>query len=207
MARPPADQPLAGPALHEAKRDLRARTIAARDALDPAARAAGSAAIVAGIAALPGFTRSRCALLTLPFRSEWDARPLLDRVLARGDIAVLPRVDAAARIVVLHRVEDIDADVTPGYRGIPEPLPTLPQVALAAIDWILVPGVSFDATGRRLGYGGGYYDRLLAQAAARVPRVAGAFDLQVHPAVPTAAHDLTVDIVVTPTRTLLAPAR
>ena len=82
-----------------------------------------------------------------------------------------------------------------------------PRVDLRDVDWVLVPGVAFDARGHRLGYGGGYYDRLLALMAPSVPRVAGAFDLQVQEDVPAAPHDLTVDVVVTPTRTLAAPAR
>ncbi len=181
--------------------------MAARDARDAPARARDSAAIAAVIAALPGFVQARCALVTLPFRSEWDSRPLLDAVLARGDVAVLPRVEAPARMLALHRVRDPDTDIAPGYRGIPEPREHLPRVDLRNVDWVLVPGVAFDVRGHRLGYGGGYYDRLLALMAPSVPRVAGAFDLQVQEDVPAAPHDLTVDVVVTPTRTLAAPAR
>lgn len=199
--------PLAGPALHDAKRDLRDRTIAARDALDPEARARDSQAIAARIAALPSFARASCLLLTLPFRSEWNPAPLLDAVLARGATAVLPRVDLATRMLVLHRVRDPGRDVAPGYRGIPEPLAQLPVVEVRELDWVLVPGVAFDHAGRRLGYGGGYYDRLLALASASVPRVAGALDLQLLPRVPSAPHDLAVDTIVTPSRLAAAPPR
>jgi 5-formyltetrahydrofolate cyclo-ligase len=65
-----------------------------------------------------------------------------------------------------------------------------------------VPGVAFDAACRRLGYGGGYYDRLLPLLPATAPRVAGAFDVQIVDAVPAAAHDLGVDCIVTESRTL-----
>lgn len=195
--------PPAGPALRDAKRNLRNATIAARDALDPMARARDSQAIVARVAALPSFVRASCVLLTLPFRSEWDSTPLLDAVLARCAAAVLPRVDVATRMLVLHRVRDPDSDIAPGYRGIPEPLPHLPTVEVREVDWMLVPGVAFDSTGRRLGYGGGYYDRLLPLASAGVPRVAGAFDLQVLAQVPWAPHDLTVDTIVLPGGTVV----
>lgn len=197
--------PLAGPALHEAKRGLRERTIAARDAFDPAARARDSQAIVARIAALPSFARASCMLLTLPFRSEWDSAPLLDTALARNAVAALPRVDLATRMLVLHLVRNPGSEIVTGYRGIPEPLPQLPTIDVRDVDWMLVPGVAFDPAGRRLGYGGGYYDRLLARASASIPRVAGAFDLQLLPQVPSAPHDLTVDTIVTPSLTMTAP--
>ncbi len=62
---------------------------------------------------------------------------------------------------------------------------------------MLVPGVAFDPYGYRIGYGGGYYDRLLPLLRRDVRRVSGAFELQVVDRVPTAPHDLTVDAIVT----------
>jgi 5-formyltetrahydrofolate cyclo-ligase len=180
---------------------LRARILAARDALDPAQRGAGAQAIASRIAVLPSFDRATTVLATLPFGSEWDVRPLAQAALDRGKSIVLPRVDVATRRLVLHRVDDLDADVAPGFHGIPEPLPRAAIVRPADVDCVLVPGVAFDPAGRRLGYGGGYYDRLLPHLRPGVPRIAGAFDVQIVDAVPVDAHDLAVDIVVTPTRT------
>ena len=202
MVRDPAPSAatLTGPALHDAKRELRARIIAARDALDPAAFREASDAIARRVIALPAFQDARCVLLTLPFRSEWDTRPVVRAALDRGKTVALPRVDPATRMLELHILRDIANDVVPGYRGIPEPREDLPRVAGSEIDWVLVPGVAFDANGRRLGYGGGYYDRLLAMLADSTPRVAGAFEVQLVPQVPAAAHDLVVDAVATEAR-------
>lgn len=188
---------LRGPALHDAKRELRARIVAARDALTPSAHGAGSAAIAARIAALPSFRAARCVLLTVAFRSEWDTRALF-----AGKTVALPRVNAQDRMLELFAVRDVDRDTTPGYRGIHEPRADLPRVAPDAVDWVLVPGVAFDLRGRRLGYGGGYYDRLLATLPESAARVAGAFDLQVVPEVPSARHDLVVDTLATESQLL-----
>jgi 5-formyltetrahydrofolate cyclo-ligase len=193
---------LTGHALRDAKRALRERVLAVRDAMPAEQREAASLAIVQRIVAMPAFAAARCPLLTLPFRSEWDARPLIDAALVRGAVVALPRVDHHTRMLELIRVRNANVDVAPGYRGIPEPHATLPRVALHDVDWVLVPGVAFDATGRRLGYGGGYYDRLLVMLPARVPRVAGAFDCQIVDAIPHAPHDLAVDAVATPSRLL-----
>jgi len=97
-----------------------------------------------------------------------------------------------------------DLDIAAGYQGIPEPREQCPVVAPDALDWVLVPGVAFDLAGRRLGYGGGFYDRLLPLLGAAAARVAGAYDLQLVPRVPAAPHDLKVGTIVTETRTIAA---
>ena len=102
----------------------------------------------------------------------------------------------------LHSIDDPDRDVVFGHLDIPEPLSTRPQVPRAAIDFVLVPGVAFDLEGRRLGYGGGYYDRLLPLLAPHATRVAGAFDVQIVERVPAAPHDVRVDTIVTESRTV-----
>jgi 5-formyltetrahydrofolate cyclo-ligase len=193
---------LTGTALHEAKRAMRERVIAVRDAVAPAVRAAGAQDIARRLRALPSFAEARCPLLTLPFRSEWDTHPLVAIALAEGKTVALPRVNGATRMLDLHEVRDVARDTAPGYRGILEPDPALPRVDIRAIDWVLVPGVAFDAAGRRLGYGGGYYDRLLALMPKATPRVAGAFEVQVVPVVPAAPHDLVVDTLATESRLL-----
>jgi 5-formyltetrahydrofolate cyclo-ligase len=69
---------------------------------------------------------------------------------------------------------------------------------------VLVPGVAFDPAGGRLGYGGGFYDRLLPLLAPGTARVAGAYDMQLVDRVPAAPHDLAVEVIVTETRTIAA---
>jgi 5-formyltetrahydrofolate cyclo-ligase len=197
---PSASAPPVGAALREAKRSVREQALAARDAMPPQARAAASAAISATIVAQETFRSARTILVTLPFRTEWDSRLVIARALADGKVVVSPRVDAVARMLSLHRIGDVARDVAPGYRDIPEPLPHCPVAAPADIEWVLVPGVAFDPAGRRLGYGGGYYDRLLPMLSPGAPRVAGAFEAQLVASVPAGPHDLTVDVVVTESR-------
>jgi 5-formyltetrahydrofolate cyclo-ligase len=186
--------------LRDAKRALRERLVAQRDALGAEARAEASQAIARNIASLEGYGSARVVLLTLPFRSEWDALLVAQHALAAGKIVVAPRVDPAARTLRPLRIVDLDRDVESGYRGIPEPRATCAAVALQTIDWVLTPGVGFDAAGRRLGYGGGYYDRLLPLLPRAASRVAGAFEVQLVDRVPAAPHDIGVDCIVTEQR-------
>jgi 5-formyltetrahydrofolate cyclo-ligase len=195
----------AGPALHGAKLAVRTRAIAARDALQAAERSAAAARIARSVIALPSFERARTVLLTLPFRGEWDTWPVVRAALAAGKTVALPRVDTAARMLVLHAVADPGRDIAPGYAGIPEPAASCPVLSPDAIDWVLVPGAAFDPAGRRLGYGGGFYDRLLPLLRPGVPRVAGAFEVQIVARVPAAAHDLAIGLIVTESRTITSP--
>ena len=196
-----------GVALHEAKRTLRTQVIGARDALDPVYRARASLDIVARLQALPSFAAARVVLVTLPFGSEWDTRSLALAAIASGKTLVVPRVNGATRMLELHAISDIASQIALGYRGIPEPLPAMPRVDATAVDWVLVPGVAFSLDGRRLGYGGGYYDRLMSTMASAAVRVVGAFDIQIVARLPVAAHDLCVDLIVTESCLLQAPLR
>jgi len=196
-----------GPALREAKVALRRQVLAARDALPADARAAAAAAIVARIAALPSFVGARTVLLTLPFRNEWDTRPLVAAALVAGKTVAMPRVNGARRMLELHAIADPERDVVAGPQGIPEPRPQCVPVAPQAIDWVLVPGVTFDRTGRRLGYGGGYYDRLLPLLPSQVPRIAGAFQVQIVDRVPAGPHDIAVDAIITEGETIVPDRR
>ncbi|MGH8800626.1 MAG: 5-formyltetrahydrofolate cyclo-ligase, partial [Casimicrobiaceae bacterium] len=127
---------------------------------------------------------------------------LLLKALELGKTVALPRVDAAARSLELCRLTEPGRDVLPGYRGIPEPQAHCTALASAAIDWVLVPGVAFDASGHRLGYGGGYYDRLLPLLRPDAARVAGAFGLQLVARIPIAPHDVPVQAVIVEGRSL-----
>jgi len=192
-----------GAALREAKLSLRRQVLARRDALAAEVRASASAAISARILALAEFASAQFVLLTFPFGSEWDTRALVRAALAAGRTVAVPRVDARARMLRLHAVADPGREVVAGYRGVPEPLPDCPEVRNEAIDFVVVPGVAFDPHGRRLGYGGGYYDRLLPLLSPRSARVAGAFELQLVDRVPAAPHDIAVDTIVTESRTVV----
>jgi len=201
------DAALQGAALREAKLALRRQALAARDLLSPGIREHAGAAIVARLKALPSFQSARTALLTLSFRSEWDTLPLARAALDAGQTVVVPRVNVPARMLELHAIADPLRDVAPGHNGIPEPLPHCPIVAPAAIDWVLVPGVAFDRTGRRLGYGGGYYDRLLPSVPGHAPRIAGAFCVQIVERVPAGPHDASVDAIITEAEVILPAGR
>lgn len=204
---PPADAAPHGTALRDAKLSLRRHVLARRDSLDSRSRIAAGNAIVGKLVALSSFVAARTVLLTLPFRSEWDTLPLVRLALAEGRTVAVPRVNAVTRMLELFAIAEPARDVGAGHQGIPEPLLHCRALDADGVDWVLVPGVAFDRDGRRLGYGGGYYDRLLPLLSPRTARIAGAFDLQIVDRVPAGPHDITVDAIVTPSEMIVPPPR
>ena len=184
------------------KADLRRRILAQRDALDPETHARLSAAIFDRIGAMPVVRAAHGVLAYVSFGSEPLTLPFLRAVLESGRTLALPRIDRATRQLALYRVDDLDEQLEPGPWGILEPMPLRCRPAEAGeLDLVLMPGVAFDPRGGRVGYGAGYYDRLLAGwPAPRPGLVAGAFDLQVVPEVPVLPDDHRVDHVVTESR-------
>ena len=187
----------------ESKSSMRAHVLACRDALSDAERARKSRRIADRVMALPEFHSAQVPLLFASFGCEVDTWPLIRAALQVGKRVVLPAVSNSPRCLRLRRVDDSEVDLQPGVWGIMEPREHCVEVASSELDFVLVPGVAFDARGGRLGYGGGYYDWLLAQLGAQkpsVPLVAVAFELQIVPVVPTDTHDLPVPIIVTEER-------
>lgn len=96
------------------------------------------------------------------------------------------------------RITDPDRDLVPGYLGIAEPRPELVERAAlpsGAIDLAIVPGVAFDRSGQRLGYGGGFYDRFLALEAPQALRVGLGFSVQLVERLPVLPHDMGLDLL------------
>ena len=146
-----------------AKSALRETVLARRGAMDTGTRDALSLAIFEEIMHLGCYRSSDVVLAYVGFGSELQTETFLHRILDDGRVLLLPRVNRKERRLDLHEVENLDQDLEAGTWGIREPKPDLcRRVSPAAIDFALVPGVAFDPRGARLGYGGGYYDRLLA---------------------------------------------
>ena len=180
------------------KSELRKRIIAARDALDPTLRRNLSSRIAARLLALPSYRDARCVMAYMSLGSELDTADFVAHVRAGGKDLVLPRVARDTRSLRLHRVRDPDNELAAGVWGIREPRADVcPEVTASAVDFILVPGVAFTARCERLGYGAGYYDRLIGALERRPALVVGAFGIQVVPEVPMTPSDQLVDLVIT----------
>jgi len=184
----------------EQKAAIRARVRAGLEALSESERATASVEVCRRLKQQAIWQRARTVLFYAPVPGEVDVWPLAAEAIASGKQVALPRFDPSAGKYAAHRIGDPVRDLRIGRFGIREPGPGCARLATDRADLILVPGVAFDLRGNRLGRGRGYYDRLLAEVAG--PRCGVAFDAQIVAGLPREAHDLRMDMIVTPTRWL-----
>lgn len=170
--------------------------IARRDAMPESVRSGMAEAFARNLASLPEYAAARSVLATMSIGSEWSTRAFLDRARADGKRVVLPRLTEPPRHLELHAVEDLERHLVPGIWDIPEPDPArCERVVLDDVDFAVVPALAVDLAGYRLGYGAGYFDKLLAGRKSRpycVTALPAAFVIERLPHEP---HDVPVDLV------------
>ncbi len=184
--------------MQEHKKKLREQAHANRNA--QADKDALSQEICARFAALPECVRARTVMYYIDVRSEVRTRHALPAALAEAKKIVVPWCNEQGELELFH-LESMD-ELAVGMYKILEPkqeLRALPakQVRAEDLDLVMVPGVAFDRTGARMGHGKGYYDKLLQHARADAPLVALAFECQLFPEIPTAPHDIFMDLIIT----------
>lgn len=173
---------------------LRARARTARAALARTIRAERSAAIAGHLLGLPELVAVTHVLGYAPFGTEADVGECLATLRRRGVDIALPWVDGDD--LGVSAVREYPEGLAPGWSGVLEPVDRTP-VDLGVLDAVLVPGLAFDRSGVRLGYGGGHFDRLLARLRPEVPRIGVAFADQLVERLPVEPHDQPVTVVVT----------
>lgn len=141
----------------------------------------------AAVAELPQYAAATSVMAFVGCKGEPDTDPLFARLAADGKRLLLPRVDDGD-IVVCSGLDPR----SPSRFGVSEPTgPALPETDVGLV---IVPGLAFTATGYRLGYGGGFYDRFLPKVGA--PSIGVCFAEQLVEELPVQAHDLPVQHVV-----------
>jgi 5-formyltetrahydrofolate cyclo-ligase len=132
---------------------------------------------------------------------EIDLGALLREALREGKVVALPRYVSEENGYAPCRLGNSE-ELCSGKFGVIEPRADSPIHPVNQLDLVLVPGVGFDTSGRRLGRGRGFYDRLLADI--RGHTVGVGFDEQVEPEIPSEPHDVRLDFLLTPTRWIRA---
>jgi len=192
------------------KQNLRQRILSERGQLSDSLRSRLSVEIAKRIFQMPEYRTARTVLGYMNFGAEFESEIWIRQALKDGKQLLLPKVNRATKELDVYRVTELQDDLAPGPWNIREPVPDrcAKVQALNEVDFILIPGVAFKRDGARLGYGGGYYDRLLArldeksEIAHSVALVAGAYSMQLVEAIPQDATDRKVQWLVTETETI-----
>ena len=159
-----------------------------------------SQTICAKFVSLPEYSQAKTVMYYIDVRSEVRTRHYLPTALTQQKKIVVPWCNDRGELELFH-LENME-ELAVGMYKILEPKPELrtaatKQVQAQELDLIMVPGVAFDRNGARMGHGKGYYDKLLQHARLDAPLVALAFECQLFPAIPMAAHDIFMDWIIT----------
>ena len=183
------------------KSEIRRSTVARRDALSKKQRAEKSAAIMKRLFEFANFLESKIVLFYLSHKSEVDTEPMIHKALALEKIIALPLIDGEKREIIPLKIDNLDRDTQPGYRGIREPISRrCKQIPVQQVNLAIIPGIAFDERGGRIGYGTGFYDRFIPNLDITTRKVALAFECQIVPQIPMEPHDRYTDIIITERR-------
>jgi len=187
------------------KSEIRKHILGIRDSITPEKRKQKNSAISESLFALTEFIAARSILLYASFGSEVETGNIIEYCLAKGVVVALPRVVRESGRLDIYRISGV-AELVPGYRGIPEPRPSRDSsIGIDNIDLVITPGVAFDESCNRIGYGKGYYDKLLGQTsqseAGRKPFFAAlSFEEQIVSSIYCGPYDINMDVVITDRR-------
>ena len=183
-----------------AKSQLRKQIAAIRKSLSEETVSLNSRHIVERILKLEPFQKAETIALYMAFGGEVELSPLFSICWELYKRTCIPVFNEQTKI---YEMAEITAETKfkTGNYDIKEP-ENAHRIPMNAIDLMLVPGVAFSTDGKRIGRGGGYYDRLLKGYQGTAVGVA--FDEQIVAEIPCEAHDLPVDYIVTPSKIFIA---
>lgn len=151
------------PEINDLKRELRKKYRAIRNSLSKTERYDADKKIISRLIETEDYRSAKVVLTYVSTGSEVGTEGLIVRSLTDGKKVACPLCDKADHTMSFRFISSVD-DLSEGAYGIFEPRPDAPEVQADEMpeSICIVPGLSFDASGGRLGYGGGYYDRFLA---------------------------------------------
>lgn len=177
----------------EEKQHLRQAVRRLEAGLSAAYLAKSGAAIAAHLLAMPAYQAAETVFCFVGVGTEIDTRPVLENALSAGKRVCVP-LCAAPGLMELRQIVDL-SQLVPGAYGIPAPPPESPVVPADGVDFAVIPCMACSHGGRRLGRGGGYYDRFLGQY--RGGTVLVCRGRLIREEIPVESHDMPVPWVLT----------
>lgn len=144
------------------------------------------------------FNQASTLFIYMDFKNEVQTLKIIEEALIHGKEIVLPRIDIRTQRLKVFSITTL-ADLEKNHFGILEPGKSAsPWPVESPLELVLTPGVAFDKTGNRLGFGKGYYDLFFATLPYAPTKIGLAYDFQIAPEVPSERHDIKMNYIVTP---------
>lgn len=197
------------------KKSIRQNLLKKRDRIGPKEKKKKDAEIRKRLYASTDFRKAKSILFYASFRSEAATIQCIVHALKLKKMVMLPLVNRKRKTLRIFQIKNV-SDLKSGFMGIPEPeAKKINERRLNDLDIAIIPGAGFDPEGNRLGYGAGYYDKLLSGIRGQglgvsrkelIPSpvlIALAFEEQIVPRIPSERHDVKMDKIITEKRTIV----
>jgi len=182
----------------EAKKILRKEILAIRNKMSVEEVNSNSKIIMEKLTSLNEFINAKTVFVYMDFGNEVVTRDLIKLMFAKNKHVVIPYTDTVETKLIPTEIFDLEKDLIKCKFGYYEPKKeNVKYVEPQKFDLIVVPGVAFDKDLNRMGYGKGYYDKILSLRRNDCKAIAVAFDFQVLEKIPCEEHDVKMDMIIT----------
>ncbi|HHZ01276.1 MAG TPA: 5-formyltetrahydrofolate cyclo-ligase [Tissierellia bacterium] len=179
----------------KSKKELRKKILGIRNKMPKEDVENNSRIIMNKIIGLKTYKQSKVIFVYMDFKNEVMTSDLIKHMLAEKKRVVIPYTDVINTLVIPSEITE-EADLKLSPFGYYEPKKIMP-VDVEEIDLVLVPGVVFDKNLNRIGFGKGYYDRILKNLKPGAKKIGLAHDFQVLDEIPAEDHDIKMDMIIT----------
>jgi 5-formyltetrahydrofolate cyclo-ligase len=184
------------------KSRIRKDVIRIRDGMDDSEIDKRSRAIESRLISTGEFRESKTVLFYVSTKSEVRTKSMINHALGLGKMVAVPLTDVNSRDIRPFEIKDFEKDLAEGSFGLMEPRrESCNEVGIDDVDLIIVPGTAFDRKGNRIGYGKGFYDKLLSKCRDAFT-IGLAYDFQLVERIPEESHDVRVKMIITDKRIL-----
>jgi 5-formyltetrahydrofolate cyclo-ligase len=182
----------------ESKSEIRKRILKMRNSMTDVEVKSKSQIISDKLKSLDEYNSSKTIFVYMSFGNEVDTLNLIKYMLKDNKRVVIPYTDTINTVIIPSELKSLEDDLILNKFGYYEPkFENIQKVETDELDLIIVPGVVFDKNLNRIGFGKGYYDRILVGKKPSTKAVAVAYEFQVLDEIPSEPHDIKMDMIVT----------
>lgn len=182
----------------KSKQELRKEILYKRSNLDEYLSSSLSNTIIDKLLLLDIYKNSKIIMPYVDFKNEVNTKKSINTMLKTGKRVVIPYTDIENVEIIPVEIKNLEKDTTYCKYGYLEPKKeNIIPFSVDDIDIILIPGVAFDKKLNRIGFGKGYYDKLLANKNKHTKIIALAYEFQIFKEIPHDNHDIKMDMIIT----------